>query len=140
MLYHKVPKYYTWDKTSKIFYRRKRGAVVPNYAGVRLVVLIRVYTVHSNNVECYHLKMLLHTAKGPKSFQVLKTVNEKICETYRETCYRFGLLEIDPRSHMTLAKAALTCLSPQIRKSFRIILQIARFPVQKIFGKSTKKA
>lgn len=40
LLYHAVPKRYTWNTTSKISYRTKRGAVVSDYAGVRLVVLI----------------------------------------------------------------------------------------------------
>jgi len=96
LLYHEVPKYYTWNTTSKMFYRRKRGAVVLDYAGVRASdALGRVYTVHPNNAECYFLRMLLHTVKGPTSFQALKTVNEEICDTYREACYRLGLLEND---------------------------------------------
>ncbi len=66
--------------------------------------------------------MLLHTVKGPASFQALKTVNEEICETYREACYRLGLLENDQQWDTTLAEATLTCLPPQIRTVFAIIL------------------
>jgi len=123
LLYHEVPKYYTWNTTSKMFYRRKRGAVVLDYAGVRASdALGQVYTVHPNNAECYFLRMLLHTVKGPTSFQALKTVNEEICGTYREACYRLGLLENDQHWDTTLAEAALTCLPPQIRTLFAIIL------------------
>lgn len=121
LLYHAVPKCYIWNTTSKMPYRRKRGVVVPDYAGVRLVILIRVYTVRPNNAECYYLKTSLRTVKGPTSFQALKAVNEEICEIYREACYRFGLLENGQRWHMISAETALTCLLPQIRTLFRII-------------------
>ncbi|RCN29090.1 hypothetical protein ANCCAN_25155 [Ancylostoma caninum] len=55
----------------------------------------RVYTVHPNNDECYFLRLLLHTVRGPTSFTDLKTVDGEVCETYREACQRRGLLEND---------------------------------------------
>ena len=36
----------------------------------------RVYTVHPNDTECYHLRLLLHTVRGPTSFEALRTFNE----------------------------------------------------------------
>lgn len=35
LLHYEVPKYYTWYTISKMFYRRKRRAVVPDYVRVR---------------------------------------------------------------------------------------------------------
>jgi len=55
----------------------------------------RVYTVHLSNSECFYLRMILHVVREPTSFTDLKTVNEVMCETYREACDRLGLLESD---------------------------------------------
>ena len=71
LLYNEAPKYYRWTK--KRWKRRKRGKDVQNFPGIKESSTIgRVYTVHPNNVECYHLRLLLHTVRGPKSFQDIK--------------------------------------------------------------------
>lgn len=71
LLYSEVPAYYVWNKRS--FQRRKRGVNVEGWSGVKKEhVLGRVYTVHPNNTECYHLRMLLHEIRGPISFEALK--------------------------------------------------------------------
>ena len=41
------------------------------------------------------LRLLLHTIPGPMSFQDVKTRNEQICDTYRQTCQLHDLLEDD---------------------------------------------
>lgn len=75
LLYAEVPKYYTWHKTKREFVRRKQGSIVAKYLDVYQKDSIgRVYTVHPNNSECFYLRMLLHTIKGPTSFEYLKTV------------------------------------------------------------------
>jgi len=51
----------------------------------------RLYTVHSNMVECYYLRMLLVNVVGPRSFEDLQTVNGHLCATYREACDRIRL-------------------------------------------------
>jgi len=74
LLYPEVPAYYVWDK--KKFQRRKRGVNVIGWPDIkREQCLGRVYTVHPNSTECYHLRMLLHEIRGPTSFEALKTVN-----------------------------------------------------------------
>lgn len=75
LLYNQVPKYYTWNIPKQQFLRRKMGAPVQNYPGLKSTgALGRVYTVHPNNAECYYLRMLLHNVKGPTSFEYLRTV------------------------------------------------------------------
>ncbi|GBM08936.1 hypothetical protein AVEN_57476-1 [Araneus ventricosus] len=87
LLYFSVPKFYTWDKSKKVFNRRKQGAVVEGPDGIRSGdALGRVYTLHSRNTDCYYLRLLLHKIKGPTSFKDLRTVNGIEYETYRETC------------------------------------------------------
>ncbi|XP_063909244.1 uncharacterized protein LOC135126934 [Zophobas morio] len=120
---HEVPQYYTWNQSTKKFCRRKRGARHSSIAGIFSTgVLGRVYTVHPNNGECYYLRMLLHVVKGPTSFQAIKTIDGQECETYREACFKLGLLENDQHWDNTLAEASETRHAHQIRTLFAIIL------------------
>ncbi|XP_036322228.1 uncharacterized protein LOC118736245 [Rhagoletis pomonella] len=123
LLYQDVPKYYTWNTSTKKFNRRKRGAIVPENPGIYSSdALGRVYTVHPNNAECYYLRLLLHTIKGPTSFLALKTIDGVECQTYREACFKLGLLGNDQNWNTTLTEASLTCHPKQIRTLFAIIL------------------
>ena len=121
LLYNELPKYYVWK--NKNWKRRERGTPVLNYAGVKQSDAIgRVYTVHPNNRECYHLRLLLHVVRGPTSFQDLKTVDGDVCATYKEACQRRGLLESDAHWDQALAEAALTRMPKHIRDMFAIML------------------
>lgn len=56
LLYSEVPKYFTWDKSKKVFNRRKQGKIVEGHDGIRSNdALGRVYTVHLRNFECFYL-------------------------------------------------------------------------------------
>ena len=107
-----VPKYYTWNKSSKMFFKKKQGELVslPGYNGRASDALRRVYTVHSSNAECFYLRLglLLHTVRGPTSFADLKTADGEECETFREACQRRGLLEDD--QHWDLTSVSYTHL------------------------------
>lgn len=123
LLYHEVPHYYTWNQSTKKFCRRKRGARHSSIDGIFSTgTLGRVYTVHPNNGECYYLRMLLHVVKGPTSFQAIKTVDGQVCQTYREACFKLGLLENDQHWDNTLTEASETRHGRQIRTLFAIIL------------------
>ena len=85
ILYPNIPKYYTWN--DKEWKPRRRCKPVSNYPGkFQSDTIGRVYTVHPNNVECFHLRLLLHTIPGPSC-----KVDEVICETNREACRLRGL-------------------------------------------------
>lgn len=121
--YHEVPKYYTWNAAKNEFCRRKQGRRIPEYAGICASdTLGRVYTIHPKDAECFYLRMLLHTKKGPTSFESLKTVDNQILQTYREACLQLGLLEDDKQWENTLNEAELTCHPHKIRELFAIIL------------------
>lgn len=123
LLYAEVPKYYTWNATSKKFQRRKQGIPVQGYDNVYASdALGRVYTVHPNNAECYYLRMLLIYVKGPTSFSHLRTVDGEECQTYREACQRLQLLETDQHWETTLMDASASCHPRQMRTLFAIIL------------------
>lgn len=60
LLYHEVPKYYTYNNSN--FKRKNRSTLVNGYKGImRNTTIEKVYTVHQSNTECFHLRLLLHT-------------------------------------------------------------------------------
>lgn len=123
LFYEEVPAYYTYNKQSGTFQRRRRGTPVEGHPGIlRDHVLGRVYTIHPNNHECYYLRMLLHVIKGPTSFDSLKTVNGVVHETYQAACLALGLLENDNHWHDTLAEASVSSGPSKLRELFAIIL------------------
>ena len=123
LLYPDVPRYYTWKETAHIWQRRTQGRHVEGWPGIREdKALGRVYTIHPNNKECFYLRMLLHTVRGPTGFSDLKTVNGKICETFREACDLHGLLRDDIHWEHTLEEASISCSAYQIRTLFAIML------------------
>lgn len=123
LLYSEVPSYYTWNKSTKIFQRRKQGKQVAGHPNIFSTdALGRIYTVHPNNGECFFLRLLLITVRGPTSFQELKTVNGHLCASFREACQRLQLLEDDSHWDNTLADATITAHPHQIRTLFAIIV------------------
>ncbi|XP_030762665.1 ATP-dependent DNA helicase RRM3-like [Sitophilus oryzae] len=121
LLYHEVPSYYVYN--NKTFSRRKLGKVVEGWPGVKKEkVLGRVYTIHPNNTECYHLRLLLHVVRGPTCFEDLKTVNGVLHPTFQSACKALGLHEDDSHWDTTLEEAAL-CDSPlKLRELFTVML------------------
>ncbi|UYV71003.1 hypothetical protein LAZ67_8001384 [Cordylochernes scorpioides] len=123
LLYPEVPRYYTWNASRKSFCRRKQGTSVPEHEGIfASEALGQVYTVHPNNAECFFLRMLLHTVRGPTSFSSLKCVNGEECRTFREACQNLGLLEDDQHWDNVLSEAASQSFPEQIRELFAILL------------------
>ncbi|KAL4112576.1 hypothetical protein QTP88_016331 [Uroleucon formosanum] len=82
----------------------------------------RVYTIHPNNVECYHLHLLLHYIKGPTSYSFLKTVNNIEYPKFQATCKALGLLEDDNQWDFALEEAALSRSPNKMRELFSVIL------------------
>lgn len=123
LLYSEMPKYYTWNQSTKKFMRRKQGKPVPGYPGVYSTDAIgRIYSVHPSNDECFYLRLLLVNVRGPTSFQHLRTVNGELCGSYREACHRLQLLENDAHWDQTLNDAVISSQAHQIRTLFSIII------------------
>lgn len=123
LFYNEVPSYYVWNKSKKMFTRRKKGTILRDQPGIRKSDAIgRIYTVHPNNFECYYLRMLLHNIRGPQNFDELKTVNGKLFSTFREACIELGLLENDNQWDIALSEAELICTANQIRNLFCLII------------------
>lgn len=123
LLYSEMPRYYTWNASSKKFQRRKQGDAVPGHPDVRSNdALGRIYTVHPKNDECFYLRLLLVNVRGPTSFESLRTVNGIVCPTFRAACQELNLLENDTHWDTTIAEAIISASPSQIRTLFAIII------------------
>ena len=123
LLYVNVPKYYIWCHSAKNFSRRIQGTPVDGYPGIKVSdALGRVYTVRPNNFECFCLRLLLHHVHGPTSFQELRSVNGRVCQTFREACNMRSLLEDYSHWDDTLIEAAAIDSPIKLRYLFTIII------------------
>ena len=121
LLYCDMAKYYTW--ASNKFKRRLWGTPEPGHHGVFASdTLGRIYTVHPSNTKCFYLRMLLHVVVGLTSFEHLKTVDGRMCKTYREACHQRSLLEDDNHWHKTMEEAVVCQVPHRLRTLFSIIL------------------
>jgi len=55
----------------------------------------RNYTIHPNQSECFHLRLLLNYLQGPTTFECLKAIDGVIHTTFKAYCLARGLLEND---------------------------------------------
>ncbi|KAL4104185.1 hypothetical protein QTP88_019494 [Uroleucon formosanum] len=121
--YPKYRRQSTNDGGFKNFVRRKQGQNVEGWLGVKKdTSLGRVYTIHPNNVECYHLRLLLYYVKGPTSYSFLKTVNNIEYPIFQATCKALGLLEDDNQWDFALEEAASCCSPNKMRELFSVVL------------------
>ena len=113
--------YYTWNK--KAWNRRKQGTNVAGHPGVKEAhVLGRVYTISPRQGECFYLRLLLHYVRGPQSFSELKTVNGDLCSSFREACFKLGLLKDDSQYHLAMEEASVGNSPASLRSLFAVIL------------------
>ena len=121
LYYINVPRYYTWNKKS--WCRRKQGTTVDGYPGVKKThVLGRVFTISPRQGECFYLRLLLHHVRGPQSFSDLRNVNGDLCGSFREACFKLGLLEDDNQYHMAMEEASVSNSAASLRSFFAVIL------------------
>lgn len=72
--------------------------------------------------EQFYLRTLLMIVKGPKSFDNIKNVNGKNCQTFHDACLRCGLLEDDGEWEMCLEDAAKSKTGSQLCHLFTTLL------------------
>ncbi|GFU14659.1 uncharacterized protein TNCV_2942851 [Trichonephila clavipes] len=123
LLYMDVPRYYTWNVSLKEWKCGMQGTPDDGWPGVKAGdALVRIYTVHVSNFECYCLRMLLNVINDPTNFLDLKTVDGQEFETFRQACEKLRLLEDDNHWDATMEWAVL-CRSPsQKRELFAILI------------------
>ncbi|XP_076945507.1 uncharacterized protein LOC143616599 [Bidens hawaiensis] len=62
---------------------------------LRGLAIGRVHAVPPTFDEAYYLRILLNKVKGPKCFEDIRTVDGVVFETFRDACYKRGLLDDD---------------------------------------------
>ncbi|GKC93495.1 hypothetical protein Tco_1158937, partial [Tanacetum coccineum] len=60
--------------------------------------------------------------RGPKDFDELMTVNNRLCHTFKEACFAYGLLNDDREWTKAISEASLWALGPQLCDLFVTIL------------------
>ena len=118
-----MPRYYTWNASSKKWLRRKRGQPVDGHPGVFSTnALGRIYTIHPKNDDSFYLRLLLVNVRGPTSFESLRTVNGTVCATFREACQQLQLLEHDNHWNQTMDDAIAASHATEVRTLFAMII------------------
>ncbi|GJT76115.1 uncharacterized protein Tco_1042840 [Tanacetum coccineum] len=72
--------------------------------------------------EHYYLRMLLNVVRGVSGFEELMTVNKRVCATFKEACFGYGLPHDDKEWSYIIAEASLWALGPQLRDIFVTML------------------
>eukprot|EP00118_Oscarella_pearsei_P008368 m.42686 g.42686 ORF g.42686 m.42686 type:complete len:215 (+) comp33376_c0_seq1:836-1480(+) len=114
LLYNDVPKYYTWTE-KKWKPRGKAEDPLDDDNRNEGSTIGRVYTVHPNNTETYHLRLLLHVVPGPTSLQDLRTFDGTLYDTCQEVCKQRGLLENDNYWKLALTEAPFATVHQNTR-------------------------
>ncbi|KAH9611760.1 hypothetical protein KSS87_009024 [Heliosperma pusillum] len=85
LLYSQFPTKFVWKKKQRQWTLRKKGFTIG-----------RLLHVPPSCGELYFMRIMLNHIKGPKCFEDIRTVNRDIvCPTYREACYKLGLIGDD---------------------------------------------
>lgn len=123
LLYSEMPKYFTWNASSKKWARRKQGDPVPEYPGVFATdALGRIYTIHPKNDDCFFMRLLLINVRGPTSFESLRTVDGVVCASFRDACQQLRLLENDNHWNQAMDEAIISSSASCVRILFAIII------------------
>ena len=110
LTYLEFPHHYVWKE--KEWCRRKR----------KVKLITRMYTVSPGESERFHLRLLLHSVKGPTSFNDLRTFNGFMYDTFKKTAAARGLIDNDTEFDNCLAEATVFALPGQMRQLFGTIL------------------
>ncbi|WOG89434.1 hypothetical protein DCAR_0208672 [Daucus carota subsp. sativus] len=112
LTYVKYPKKYRWDNAGKYWARRKQ----------KIDVVGRMVYAHPASGERFYMRLLLNHVIGATSFEDIRTVEGFVCPTYKEACFRRGLLESDKEWHIALDEASSFASAPQLRELFVTML------------------
>ncbi|XP_071713564.1 uncharacterized protein [Rutidosis leptorrhynchoides] len=113
LTYKEFPSQFVWYASDKFWSRRRR---------YNDTVIGRLSYVHPAAGELFYLRMLLCHQHGCTSFLDIKTVNGRICGSYRTACEMLALLGNDREWDIALEEAIVSGTSSQIRNIFSNIL------------------
>ncbi|XP_076887843.1 uncharacterized protein LOC143538102 [Bidens hawaiensis] len=84
LTYSEFPTKFVWKKQLRKWEPRLRGFAIG-----------KVHVVPPAFDEAYYLTILLNKVKGPECFEDIRTVDGVVCESFRDACYKRGLLDDD---------------------------------------------
>jgi hypothetical protein len=111
-LYREFPEHYRWIAGDKKWQKRKN----------KRSQIRRLVYAHPAEGERYYLRVLLSHVRGATSFDDLKTVNGRLCGSYREACEQLGLIEQDKSIDDCMTEAATFQMPYALRRLFATIL------------------
>jgi hypothetical protein len=115
LLYHDIPRFYTYNKNTRKWTRRRLQQHIPTIG--------RMYFVSPRDVERYCLRQLLLHVTGPTSYEDLRRVGDVLYLTFHAACLARGLLETDEEWEQCIEEAANFMISgDQLRQLFATIL------------------
>jgi ATP-dependent DNA helicase PIF1 len=112
ILYHDIPKYFTWNMKDKCWQPRKNSA----YKVGRLV------SANPAEGEHYFLRVLLNHVLGATSWRHLRTVNGVHYHSFRDAACAAGLIEDDNTLDDCFTESAMFRMPSLLRRLFATIL------------------
>ena len=125
ILYPDVYRHYTWNKNKWV--RRSRH-IQKHVDGLEhdsfsdMLGRIPVINLNAQQSELYFLRMLLYHIPGPRSFEHLRTVDNKVLPTFQAACLKLGILDDDAEIDQIMEEAASVRFGSQLREVFATIL------------------
>jgi ATP-dependent DNA helicase PIF1 len=95
-LYNEIPYHFSFDQKTRPWIRRKNSHKTVS----------RMYAVSPKEGERYFLRLRLLHQRGVRSFEELKTVDNILCNSFREACLALNLLENDEEWDRCLTEAS----------------------------------
>ncbi|KAG2562413.1 hypothetical protein PVAP13_8KG259500 [Panicum virgatum] len=115
-LYKEFLEHYTWNKSKKVWFTRKRS-----YQIGRLVY------AYPSEGERFYLQVLLNHVRGPTSFISIRTVRGVVSPTFRECCEKLGLIETDRSLDNALSEAVAFQMPCALRRIFATIMVFCEY-------------
>lgn len=113
LTYIEFPTKRVWDKAKKEWKVRQKGDMIG-----------RIYYAHPTSRERFYLRMLLNIAKGPTSFEDIRTVDGVLYDSFKNAYVARGLLEDDNQWDEALNQAAIWASPSSLRDMFVMMLML----------------
>jgi len=97
LTYVEFPTKFVWKLDQKKWEKRERGFSIG-----------RIHAVSPSAGEAFFLRVLLNKVKAPRSFEEILRVGNEICKSFREACFKRGLLDDDNEYIEAIREASLS--------------------------------
>ncbi|XP_076960423.1 uncharacterized protein LOC143636811 [Bidens hawaiensis] len=111
LTYAEFPTKVVWKQNERVWELRKRGFSIG-----------RIHHVPPAFNEAYYLRILLNKVRGPKCFEDIRNIDGEVCATYRDSCYKRGLLNYDNEYIEATEEASHTASGYYLRSLFATML------------------